>query len=146
MSHAIADMVVATDRRARVVDLAKTGKPYRAIGLELGVNASTVARDIAAWAAETKPSVEATEELRKLQREEILALREKLWARIDDDDRLAVVDRLVRLQEREAKLMGLDLTQQINIGINVSAEAIASLFADHEAGVIEGTAVEVTDA
>lgn len=148
MSAAVATDLTQLERRAQAVDLAKTGQPYRAIGAALGVNASTVARDIAAWAAETKPSVEATEELRKLQLEEINGLAVKLWAKLDGEDYLSVVDRLVKLMERKARLMGLDMPTQVQVGLNLpTAEALAELFGqvDANAGAIEGTAVEITD-
>lgn len=148
MSAAVASELGMLERRAQVVDLAKTGKSYRAIAGELGISStSVVARDIAAWAAETKPSPEQTEELRKLQNEQIDSLAEKLWARLETDDYLAVTDRLVKLMDRKARLMGLDLERNVQVNVLPSAEALAAAFGwDASAGVVEGTAVEVTDA
>lgn len=146
MSAAIAIELEQVERRSQVVELAKTGKSYRVIGSQLGVNASTVARDIAAWAAETKPSAEQTEDLRKLQHEQILGLREKLYARLESDDYLAVTDRLVKLMDREAKLMGLDLQPGIQVAV-LTRESLAAFLWDASASVeaIEGTATEITD-
>lgn len=101
-----------------------------------------------AWLAERTPSVEVTESRRQFQLAGIDAVRAKLFealaGEVDLASRLSVVDRLGKLWDREARLLGLDLTQQIQIGINVSAEALAELFADHAGSpVIEGTAVEI---
>lgn len=148
MSAAVATEMTQVERRAAVVELAKTGQPYRAIAKQLGIGSpGTVAKDIAAWAAETKPSTEASEELRKLQLEEINGLAVKLWAKLDGDDYLSVVDRLVKLMERKARLMGLDMPTQVHVGLNLpTAEALAELFGQVDAGqVIEGTATEITD-
>lgn len=142
MSAAVATEITMLERRSKVVDLARTGKSYRRIAEDLGISSpSVVARDIAAWAAETRPSSEVTEELRKLQREEIMALRERLWARMEDPDvQLAVTDRLVKLQEREARLMGLDLQQGISVTI-LTREGLARAM-DWDPLAIEGTAEE----
>lgn len=118
-----------------------------------------------AWLAERTPSVEVTEARRQMQLEAIDAVRSRLFEHVmrplrDDDGcvihgedgkpietpNVQVVDRIGKLWEREAKLLGLDLTVQVNIGINVSAEAVAALFADPEQRVIEGVAEEIVDA
>lgn len=145
MSAAVATELGQLERRAKVVDLAKRGRAYSAIAIELGIGSkATVARDIAAWCAETKPTPEATEELRKLQAEEIRGLREKLWIRCEQEPEqlMVVVDRLVRLQEREAKLMGLDLERGA-INVQITAEGLAALFWDGQPAAIEGSAVEL---
>lgn len=148
MSAAVASDLTVLEKRAKIVDLAKTGMAYRRIALEVGyASPASVAEQIAAWAAETRPSAEATEELRKLQNEQIDSLAEKLWARLETDDYLAVTDRLVKLMDRKARLMGLDLERNVQVNVLPSAEALAAAFGwDASAGVVEGTAVEVTDA
>lgn len=165
MSAAVATELGQLERRAKVVDLAKRGRAYSAIAIELGIGSkATVARDIAAWCAETKPTPEATEELRKLQAEEIRGLREKLWNRLETpaydhegnallhpvtgkmvlEVDVTVVDRLVRLMEREAKLLGLDLERNIQV-TQITAEGLAALFWDGQPAAIEGTATEIVE-
>lgn len=145
MSAALASELTVLEKRSKIVELAKTGMAYRAIAVEVGyASPASVAEQIAAWAAETRPSAEATEELRKLQHEQILGLREKLYARLDSDDYLAVTDRLVKLMDRESRLMGLDLQPGIGVAV-VTREQLAALLYDAQ-GVVEGTAEEITNA
>lgn len=148
MSAAVAVELDQAEKRSRVVDLAKTGMSYRKIAAEVGyASPQSVANRIAEWAAETKPSAEATEELRKLQCEQIDALFEALWPRRDED---AAVDRLVKLMDRKARLMGLDLERNVNINVLPTAEQMAAFLgwddAGADPGVVEGVATETTDA
>lgn len=105
---------------------------------------SSVQHHEQAWLAERTPSAEVTEHRRQLQLEGIDSLRARLFAALDDDDgrpRVEVVDRINRLWEREAKLVGLDL--QLGVTVNVlTRESLADvLYADEP--VIEGVAVEI---
>jgi hypothetical protein len=134
------------EKRAQVVELAKAGKSYRVIAKELGyASPQSVANRMAEWVAETKPTTEATEELRKLQAEQIDAVYQRLWPLLQTDDYAAVTDRLIKLMERKAKLMGLDLQAQPGINVSVTAEALAAVFG-FDAPAIDAVAEEITDA
>lgn len=131
--------------RAKVVQLRLEGKTLDKIAAELGyAGQSSVRYHLDAWLSEQRPSAEQTEELRQIQSQQLDALHDKLWPRLESDDYLAVTDRLVKLMDRKARLMGLDL--QLGVTVNViTRESLADvLYADEP--VIEGTAVEVTDA
>ena len=52
------------DRRAKVVELARAGKPYRVIASEVGCDLSTVQLDLKAHWAENKPDPETVEQIR----------------------------------------------------------------------------------
>lgn len=128
--------------RARAVEMRLAGKTYETIAKELGLAGHTSARyHVDAWLAEQKPSPEQTEELRQVQAAQIDAITEKLWPQRDD---VAVVDRIVKLMDRKAKLMGIDLERGISVTM-VTAEALASYLGWDEEPAIEGSAVEITD-
>jgi hypothetical protein len=129
--------------RARAVELRLAGKTYEAIAKELGLAGHSSARyHVDAWLAEQQPTAEQTESLRQIQAAQVDAILEKLWPQRDD---VAVVDRLVKLMDRKARLMGLDLQQGISVTV-VTAEALASYLGwDAEPEAIEGSAVELTD-
>lgn len=163
---AVATRMISTEKRARIVELAKDGWSMERIAADPGVKLGSrqaVHWHLKAWFEETRPDAEATEELRLMQWRRLEDLIEVLRPRtmgplmgmfgpVRDAEtkefiivpQPQVIDRLLKVYERQAKLMGLDLTQQIQIGINVSAEALAELFADHAGSpVIEGTAIEI---
>lgn len=147
MSAAVASELSVLEKRAKVVSLAKTGMNYRAIAAEVGYKSpASVADQIAAWAAETRPSAEATEELRKLQGEQIDALFEGLWPQRED---VVVVDRLVKLMDRKARLFGLDLERNVQVNLLPTAEQLAGLFGWDDQNqaplAIDGTATEITE-
>lgn len=143
MSAAVAVELGVLEKRAKCVELARQGKSYSVIAGEVGyASKASVAEQIAAWAAETKPSAEQTEELRKLQNDQIDALHAKLWPRLDSEDYLAVTDRLVKLMDRKARLMGLDLQQGISITL-VTREALAgALWAADDVVDVEPTEIK----
>jgi hypothetical protein len=130
-------------KRAEVVALRLQGKTLNDIAKATGLAGdSSVRYHLDAWLAEQRPTAEQTEELRQLQASQIDALFDGLWPQRDD---VAVVDRLVKLMDRKARLMGLDLQQGISVTV-VTAEALASYLGwDAEPEAIEGVATEITD-
>lgn len=137
--------IALAEKRSKVVSLRIQGKTLEAIAKETGLAGdSSVRYHLDQWLATTLPSTEVTEELRQLQTRQIDALTEYLWPRLETDDYLAVTDRLVKLMDRKARLMGLDLQRDIQVNVLPSAEQFAAALGWDEAGVIEGTATEVT--
>lgn len=97
--------LVRAQRTKTAMELRAAGLTYRAIGEQLGVNEetarTTVARAMMAAVREPTQAVIATERAR------LEELHQALW-----DDALAgdldATDRVLRLMERRAKLLGLD--------------------------------------
>ena len=93
-------------RRDEVMELAVEGVASREIARRLGVSDTTIAKDIKTRlkvAAEACPS---TARYRQMHRQRIGDLLSAWWTKAKDD--VFVLDRVIRLLERDAKLMGLD--------------------------------------
>lgn len=158
----VATKMVNTEKRARIVELAKDGYTYDSIAKDVGLNSrQAVAYHLKQWFEETRPDPEATAELRQMQwarlEDLIAALRPRVVGplmgmfgpvKVDGEfvivPQPAIIDRLLKVYERQAKLMGLDLQPGIQVGV-MTAEGVAAYFGwDPPAAVIEGVAVEIT--
>lgn len=160
---AVATRMASTEKRAKIVELAKDGHDNAAIAREVGLNSrQAVAYHLKQWFEETKPDSEATEELRQMQwsrLEDLVAvLRPRTIGplmgmfgpvKVDGEfvivPQAAVIDRLLKVYDRQARLMGLDLERN-QFTINVTREALAvSLGWAPALDAIEGEAVEITN-
>ena len=94
------------ERRDKVMALALGGASVRQIARQVGVNHATVARDIHARLEAAAAECPATPKYRELHRERINQLLAAWWPRAREDH--TALDRVLRLLEREAKLLGLD--------------------------------------
>ena len=105
MGEPVAKVVQREERRDIVMELALAGATTREIARQVGVHHSTVATDIKAR-LESSSTDENTSRYRELQRQRIARLLHEWWtcAKVD----LEALDRVLRLLDREAKLLGLD--------------------------------------
>lgn len=101
------------DRRKRVYELLLAGRSYSEIATAVGVTKSTVARDVKLLLDQLRADTLADAEAwRRLQVAQIDRGIAALWEGYDGGD-LATVDRMLRLLERKAKLLGLDAPTQV---------------------------------
>lgn len=159
---AVATRMVSTEKRARIVELAKDGWSYEAIAADEKVNLGSrqaVAYHLKRWFEETRPDPEETAELRQMQwtrlEDIVTVLRPRVMGPLmgmfgpvkgEDGEFIivpqpAVIDRLLKVYERQAKLMGMDLQQGIAL-VPITREALAAALGRVEPLVIEGTAEE----
>lgn len=115
------------------------GKSYRHIAETFGVSVATAcARVKAAMEEQPSPDVET---FRKLEDSQLDRLTEEMMSILDNpatnsETRMKAVDRLVRLQERRAKLHGLDAPTRADVTITEQTETereLAELFAAQDA-------------
>ncbi len=105
------------ERRDKVMTLLLAGGTTRSIGQTLGVHHATVARDVEARLQGAAAGCYSTADYRELHRQRIEMLLLQWWPRAGHDP--AALDRVVRLLEREAKLLGLDApTKQEHSGVD----------------------------
>lgn len=126
------------------------GHSQDAVAERMGITQQRVSAIEIEWLASRQPSTEVTEQRRQMQLAGIDSVRSRLIASLELEDelgaRLAVVDRIAKLWDREAKLVGLDLQAGLSLSVNVGAEQLAALLGyDPPQEAIEGTAVEITD-
>lgn len=155
--------MVSTEKRARIVELAKDGLSYETIAKDVGLGSrQAVAYHLKRWFEETRPDPEAAAELRQMQwarLEDLVAhLRPRtlgplmgMFGPVKGEDgqyiivpNVPVIDRLLKVYERQAKLMGMDLERGVSVTM-VTAEALASYLGWDDQVVIEGRAEEITD-
>ncbi|HEX3052699.1 MAG TPA: hypothetical protein VHP83_18715 [Aggregatilineaceae bacterium] len=105
----------AAERRVKALDLRQSGLSYRKIAEQLEVDVATVFRDIKDSLAELK-AVEETEaeELRIIEVARLDAILNAMYNKAINGDQGAV-DRVLRIMERRAKLLGLDAPSKTDV-------------------------------
>lgn len=108
MAGSNAPKVNYTERRQKVLELRKAGASLRAIAQALNVSHETIRNDIQAVMEDLqKEAVAEAAQYKALELERLDALQTKLWGDAMRGHHGAV-DRVLRVMERRAKLLGLD--------------------------------------
>lgn len=106
-----------TERVQRAFELRKAGKTYRQIGEMLGYSHEAARKDIAAVlssiVAETKNNAE---ELLAVELSRLDDLQFGVWADARRGDKRAI-DSVLKIMERRAKLLGMDITRNLNVTV-----------------------------
>lgn len=113
MSASQSRAVIAAERRARALQLRKEGANFDQIAEELGMSRSaahkTVQRAIAELATLAETEVA---ELRALESARLDELHQAVWPQAVAGD-LPALDRVIRIMERRARLLGLDAPAKV---------------------------------
>lgn len=106
-------------RRAKAISLRLKGKTYRAIAKETGVTVRQAWEDVKAVLERTKADAnEDAEHHRAIDLERIDRAIEVCMQALDSDEQsFGAIDRLVKLQERRAKLLGLDSPEKHAVAV-----------------------------
>lgn len=99
--------IKAAIREAEAVRLRLEGASYREIAERLGYRGPSGAYKAVERAIGRLCPVERAETLRRIEAARLDRLWRKLWRKLEEGD-LSVVDRLLRIMERRARLLGLD--------------------------------------
>lgn len=100
--------LVALQRQQQAVELRRSGRSYREIAHANGIGVTTAHRLISGAMAEARSAVaEDVVELRALELSRLDGLMVALWPKARQGD-LGAVDRVLRIMERRARLLGLD--------------------------------------
>ena len=98
----------AAERRVKVLEMRKAGFTFRQIGGQLDINEAQAYRDLARILSDilelARPDAVA---LRTLELERLDDLQKTLWRQAKAGN-LGATDRLLRIMERRARLLGLD--------------------------------------
>jgi hypothetical protein len=131
----------ASERRARAVELRCAGLTFDAIGKELGITRQGVQKHLdAVLDAHAATITEHAERLRALQLERIEAGIRGLWPSYSRGD-YGAVDRMVKLLQRQAALLGLDLKPP-DVTVDASQNVIVLPAWGEQAPVVDGEATE----
>jgi hypothetical protein len=105
-----ADMISSALRQTDALSLRLAGKTFAEIAAELGYSDKSGARN-AVMAALRENVAEPNAEMRALELSRLDALQAALWTKATNGD-LGSVDRVLKLMERRAKILGLDAPPQ----------------------------------
>lgn len=101
------------ERRVKAFELRKKGNNYREIARELKVSPATIVLDVKAVMKElVKEQQKEAEGYRVLELDRLETLQVKMWEQVEKGDQGAV-DRVLRIMERRARLLGLDAPAKI---------------------------------
>ncbi|MCG5549170.1 helix-turn-helix domain-containing protein [Halorhodospira halochloris] len=107
-SNTAAARLKSAERKARALELRQTGMTYADIGRELGISNAQAHRLVSGALQEIrKRASEEAEQLRTLELSRLDQLHHALWESALGGE-LRAIDRLLRIMERRAKLLGLD--------------------------------------
>ena len=111
-------------RRDEVMALVLSGASIRQIEAQTGHARTTIHRDIQARLDDQARDCPSTAKYRELHRTRLARLLIQWWPRATDGDSDAL-DRVLKIMEREARLLGLDAPTKIDQGmLNSRAEVV----------------------
>ena len=108
------------ERRDTVMKLVLEGFTYRQIEARTGFSRGTIGRDIHARLEAAAAECPHTKRYRQLHRARINQLLMWWWDKAAED--LGALDRVLRILEREAKLLGLDKPQELQHSGEIALE------------------------
>ena len=125
------DRLTIEQRREQVAQLYLAGANQTAIAKQLGISQPTVVRDIQYVKAMWKESqIEAMDDAVTRHLTELDFIREQLRNDYQNSKSITTLKELIRVQEREAKLLGLDApVKQVT---NHSPQRIEIVFGDQD--------------
>jgi DNA-binding CsgD family transcriptional regulator len=103
-----------TERRVKVLELAKAGASFRQIARALNVSHETARKDLAAvMDALKQEQIAGAEELRAMELERLNMAMAGIAQRVRQGD-LGAIDRWIKLCESRRKLLGLDAATKVD--------------------------------
>jgi hypothetical protein len=121
----------AAERRVQALQLRMAGASYRAIGSRLGVSEAQAHRDVHAELTRlAEKAADAAEQVRTLELERLDAMLLALWPQAKQANQGAI-DRVLRLMERRAKLLGIDAPTRIDATLDVYEVIIGAANSDN---------------
>lgn len=126
-------------RRAKVAVLLTARVPYRQIAAQLGVSLGTISGDVAAllaqWAKEQRPEDRNRWRAVELMKLDEMEMRATNLLRMKEQPDISQTERILRIMERRAKLLGLDEPTRIEGSISVPITLVeVERTVEHEGG------------
>ena len=136
--------LVLFERRVVFWEQYKEGKSFRQIAQEHDVSSSTVSSDIRAFVRELKDEgLRHVEEYRIVHQERIAVAINAIWHRVLEG-KTDAINTLIRLLERESRLLGLDAPTKVDITAKIRALAVGEGIHEDEAyEIAEGVYKEI---
>jgi len=118
--------LTAREREKRAVELRKEGYTYQEIADELGYKSPASSRSALLRAMERMLPIEEAEEVRAIEAARLDAMTQRLWAKFKQKGKvnLGIIDRLLRVMERRARLLGIDAPVRAAIEVDMTVEEV----------------------
>lgn len=121
--------VAAVTWREQAVELRTRGHTYAQIAKACGVSIQSAYKAVVAYLEETRAvSREHAEEIRRLELDRLDRMLAAFGPRAEDGD-AAAADRVLRIQERRAKLLGLDAPAETRTTHDAAPDVVRQLMA-----------------
>ena len=117
-----------TERRRQAVDLRRRGLTFEAIGKEMGISPQAAHQLVTLSLRDFRTdTAEAVEDHRRLELARLERIVEIMWPQVEEG-RGDAVDRVLRVAQRKAALLGLDLRtpEAVNQHLHVHAAPVAA--------------------
>jgi ribosomal protein L15E len=109
------------DNQVKALELRRMGKGYVEIGAALGISKSQAHRYVTEGMGDARAQVAAgIDEIRTEEISRLDAMLSGLWPKARRGE-VAAVDRVLRIMERRARLLGLDAPMRVGVGAGVAA-------------------------
>ncbi len=106
-------IILAAERRIRAMELRRDGKSYSKIGEELGCSATRAHKIVTEELQKVRDKLtEETSEVKTLELQRLDELFVIAFERAEAGN-LSAIDRCIRLMERRARLLGLDMPEKM---------------------------------
>jgi vacuolar-type H+-ATPase subunit H len=107
-----ASRIKALEDQQKALELRRMAKGYQEIAHALGIGVATAHRHVQSALAESRAQISAeADELRSEELSRLDAMTAGLWPRARKGE-AAAVDRMLKIMERRAKLLGLDAPER----------------------------------
>jgi len=131
------DAAQVGERRQLAFELRKAGTSYRNIGRQLGITHTSAKRYVdCILDALHAASLDSAERYRSLQLERLNDMLFALWPAVKRGD-TASIREARGIMEREAKLMGLDAPERMDMFVSATSKALAEEFGLDAAEVVD---------
>ena len=136
---------VMLERQVVFWDMYKQGRSIREIARLNKLSPATVGKDIKSFIGTLREAgLRHVEEHRFVQLERIQSAIQAIWPRVEEG-RTDAIGSLVRLMEREARLLGLDAPTKVDITAKIKAMAFTENVSEEEAiDIAEGVYREIS--
>ncbi len=121
--------IAQAERRTQYVNLRKAGYTYERIGAQFGVTRQAVCNSV--QKALQQQQAEAVGDLRTLENERLDDMLRAIYATAVKGD-TGAIDRILRIMERRAKLLGLDAPAQSVVDNNGTTRIIIEYASDSD--------------
>jgi hypothetical protein len=133
------EVVESAEREQQAMRLRIRGHPYRVIAAELGISIPGAFKIVKRVIERNrKEANELSDDVRDLELERLDNLLAIATRKAEDDEDLQAMDRVLRIAERRARLLGLDMPEKHDVQMGLTIEGLDAILETARAAKGEG--------